>query len=201
MKEISAMKLDVLNYIADIGAGNAAEALSNTLNKKISIVIDNVKYTKVESVPEQIGGTKEIAIGTYFRIKGSLAGDSLILFREETAYKLTSLLTGSGNITALDETGESVIKEVGNTLKISYLNAMADFLELNIVPSTPHICKDMTGGLLNQILAMQSQHSDNILVIPVSFYVESEKLKSHLLIILDSESMKKTIGIINKKAC
>ena len=198
-EDICDMELDALKEVANIGAGNAATALSNMVNKKIDIEVPDVKYIKIESVPDLIGGIEEIAIGTYFGIEGDLKGNNLILFRESTAYRLVDMLMGSTGTNKLDEMGESAVKEVGNILTGAYLNAIADFLELKLIPTVPYLCHDMAGAMLNQILAEQSQYSDLVLVTGTNLKVENEKFKSHFIIIFDPGSMKKTIKIIRKK--
>lgn len=199
ISKITNMELDALKEVANIGAGNAATALSNMVNKKIGIEVPDVKYIKIESVPDLIGGIEEIAVGTYFGIEGSLKGNNLILFREQTAYRLVDMLMGSTGTTKLDEMGESAVKEVGNILTGAYLNSMADFLELKLIPTVPYLCHDMAGAMLNQILSVQSQQTDNVLVTGTNLSVEGEKFQSHFIILFDPESMKKTIKIIRKK--
>ena len=200
-EKLTGIEFDALKEVVNIAAGNATTALSNLLNKKIDIAIPEVVFTNVESVPKILGGMDTVAIGTYLNIDGDLKGSTLIILQEKTAFHLVDLMMGSGEIKELDEMSESALKEIGNILSGAYLNAMADFLELKILPTVPYLCKDMVGAMLSQVLAEQSLYTDKVLVNRTNLTVESEKIESHLIVLLDTKSMGKTVDIIDKKLC
>ena len=48
VQSISSLHLDILKEIGNIGAGNAATALSNLLNKKIDMNVPNVRIVSFD---------------------------------------------------------------------------------------------------------------------------------------------------------
>ena len=100
------------------------------------------------------------------------------------------------------EVGEmelSAIKEVGNIMAASYINAIASLTNLKINITVPDICIDMVGAILSVPAIHYANISDKIIFIENQFDAAKEgadiqHAQSHVLMIPDVESLNKIMG-------
>ncbi|MFQ9615800.1 MAG: chemotaxis protein CheC, partial [Clostridium butyricum] len=82
---LSMIQLDALKEVSNIGAGNAATALSMLLSKKIDMSVPSVNVVRLEDVVEETGESE--VSGTVVRVLGDIAGNILLVFKEDTVNK------------------------------------------------------------------------------------------------------------------
>ena len=167
--QLTEMESDALNECANVGIGNAATALSKLLQKKIEIDIPKTRFIPLEKFSESIGGAEKIVSGIYLGLEGDLRGDVIFLFPQKDAKELINLIFGkedsTGNDLTINELEESGFKEMSNIVTGSYLNALANMLDLKIFPGVPSAATDMAQALVDSILIQIGEHSDNILYV------------------------------------
>lgn len=56
IEKINPLQLDILKEIGNVGAGNAATALSAILNRKIKMNVPNVRIVSFDEMMEMAGG-------------------------------------------------------------------------------------------------------------------------------------------------
>ena len=64
------VKMDVLKEVGNIGAGNAATALSRLLNKPIDMAVPKVQLLPFEQIAESVGGSEQLVIAVFLRVEG-----------------------------------------------------------------------------------------------------------------------------------
>ena len=118
-------QLDALREIGNVGAGNAATALSQVLNKKIDMNVPKVSLIPIEEVPDLVGGPDSLIVAIFLRVYGKAPGNILFLMPKKNAFFLVDDLMGRphGTTQTLDAMDESALKEIGNILTGSYLNS------------------------------------------------------------------------------
>ena len=81
----SPIQLDALKEIGNVGAGNAATALGQLMNKTVSINIPEVKFLRLDQLDdtEFFKEPQEISIAICSRILGTLRGGALVLFSKK----------------------------------------------------------------------------------------------------------------------
>jgi chemotaxis protein CheC len=191
MKELTARQIDMLAEISNIGAGHAATALSQLLDRKILLHVPSVKVIPISEVPDVVGGPERLVVGLFFRIFGQAKGNILILFPKESALALVADLLNrepSGS-PILQDMESSALKEVGNILAASYLNAISQMLKMVLIPSVPGLAYDMAGAVLDYILIELSQEGETALLIETEFVSES-RIKGHFFLLPDPESLR-----------
>lgn len=167
-EKIKPFHLDVLKEAGNIGAGNAATALSQLLNKKINIEVPSVRLVDFEEAKNLAGGEETVVAATFLRIIGEAPGSMFIIFQQEEAEELAYTLTGNRvEITkdSIDEMTISALQELGNILAGNYLSAISQFLSLPMQPSVPSLAVDMAGALLDTGLVKASLANDHVIVI------------------------------------
>lgn len=171
-QNFTAFQLDALKEVGNIGAGNAATALSQLINKKVDMTVPAVNIVPFDDIFARIGG-EEIVVGVIVRVLGDTPGNILFIFENEIAYNIIELLTGIKE-EAISEMGESVLCEVGNIISGSYMNSIAKFTNLLIMPSVPAVACDMLGAILSTTFIESGQFDEQVLDIETMFLNEED---------------------------
>lgn len=170
--KLNGVQLDALKEVSNIGAGNAATALSMLLGKKIDMTVPAVNVVRLEDVVAE-DGESEVA-GTVVRVLGDIAGNILLVFLSETAGNIIAKLVGS-NEAPDSEMGNSVLCEIANIISASYMNSIAQLTGLAIAPSVPAVAYDMLGAILTTTFIESNQYDEYILDIETVFLDETEE--------------------------
>jgi chemotaxis protein CheC len=192
------IQLDLLKEIGNIGAGNAATALSSLVQKSIDMRVPNVKLLSFDEITESVGGPEEVVVSIFLRIEGDIPGSMFFFLDQAAARKLlNSILIKSEESEELlfNEMEISALQEVGNILSGSYLSALADFTKLNLQPSVPALAIDMAAAILSYGLIEVSKAGDFALMIDTSFLDingnQDKNIKGQFVLLPDPESFPK----------
>lgn len=201
--QLSALQLDALREIGNVGAGNAATALSQLINRKINMSVPTVSVAPIGDVPDLVGGPETLVAGVFLRVFGEAPSSILFLLPRESAFALIDTLMHRTNRTdyEMTEMDESALKEIGNILAGSYLNALAHFTQITLLPSIPALAIDMAGAILSIILAQLGQVGDYALVIETEFSADTENddVRGHFFLIPDPGSLSIILDAIGVK--
>lgn len=198
IEKLKAIQIDALKELGNIGAGNAATALSQILNKKVDMSVPKVTVYPISEIPNLLGGAENLVVGVIFRMFGDLQGSIMFLLEEKNAEKLIELIMGEKPESVVDEMSMSAIMEVGNIISSSYLNSLSTFSKLTIIPSTPAYAYDMAGAILGTVLFEVSEISDQVLLIETEFLGGGEAINGNFFVLPDLPSLGmllKAIGV------
>ena len=87
---MSEQQFDVLKEIGNIGAGNAATALSKLINKKVDMSVPVVKLCDFDEITEFVGSEDTIMVGILLGIEGDINGMMMFLFDKASCSNLVS---------------------------------------------------------------------------------------------------------------
>lgn len=199
--KLSPLQLDALREIGNVGAGNAATALSQIINNKIDMTVPQVAILPLGEVPEVVGGPDAMVAGVYLRVFGLAPGSILFLLPRDSAFYLVDMLMGraQGETQLLNSMDESALMEIGNILAGAYLNALSYFTKLTLLPSIPALAIDMAGAILSVILIQLGQMGDHALVIETEFTTDNDGVKGHFFLIPDPGSLNTILTAIGVK--
>ncbi len=199
---LSSLQLDALREVGNVGAGNAATALSQIINRKIDMTVPQVAIMPLGDVPDVVGGPEIMVAGVYLRVFGPAPSSILFLLPRESAFTLVDMLMGRerGSTDHLDQMDESALLEIGNILAGAYLNALSFFTMFTLLPSIPALAMDMAGAILSVILSQLGQMGDHALVIETEFSTEGDGgVKGHFFLIPDPGSLGTILSAIGVK--
>lgn len=191
----SDFQLSVISEIGNVGAGNAATALSEILADRIMMSVPELRLIDVSSMTTILGGPENEVVGILVNMTDDVEGMLLFLLNKQFICKLIKVLLDK-EITSFDEISEmdmSAITEIGNILAGSYINAMSAMTNLNIWLSPPQVAIDMVGAILSYPAAQFGAMGDKLLFIEEDFLSGEETIKSHLLIMPDLKSLNKIL--------
>ena len=203
-EKLNEMQLDALREVGNIGAGNAATALSKVVGKRVKMEVPLVKILPLKDVPDWLGGPEKEVLAVYLTMSGAANGHILFVMTIEDALKIMNILLGDltpsrEQVLDMDEIARSAMEEIGNILSSSYLSALADFTGLRLNHSVPALAIDMAGAIVDVILIEISKRGDYALLIETEFVEEENKIKGYFMLIPDTSSLEiilQAIGVI-----
>ena len=199
-KLLSAEQVDFLTEITNIGAGNAAAALSQMLQCKVDLVIPRVFIIAETKELSTLDNPSLPVVCARMGMVGDVSGGLFLIVPEEQKEDLIRLaeraMTGTGQSWRAGLTSQesddlklSVIAEISNIVAGVYLTAVHDFCRLNIYHTVPTVATDMVQALLDESLVRLSRQVQHIIVIENEFMVEEKLIKTFLVMIPSVESV------------
>ncbi|WP_027408707.1 chemotaxis protein CheC [Anoxybacteroides tepidamans] len=194
ISHLNADHIDILREIGNIGAGNAATALSQLLNKKIEMNVPSVQIVSFDEMMDLVGGAEQVVAAVFLRIEGEAPGNMFFVLSLSQAERFVKQMTGEHGFSfssQQSELGLSALQELGNILAGSYLSALADFTHLKLYPSVPALTVDMIGAILQYGLLELSRVGDYAIVIDTAVHEEQEpqdSVNGHFFLLPDPDS-------------
>ncbi len=189
MAELTDVQLDALREMGNIGAGNAATALSQLISETIDISVPSVKLVPLDDVSYVLGGPEKLVYVVYLEVLREMQGTMLTIFSPKSAAFLTKKLLGEEEVDMQDEIAQSALKEVGSILCGSYLSALTQVVAMDAVASVPAMANDMLGAMLNFILVEIGQIADEVFLVDVELYISETRLECSQLYLPKPEAL------------
>ncbi|HTP18824.1 MAG TPA: chemotaxis protein CheC [Solirubrobacteraceae bacterium] len=164
------LQLDALRELANIASGNAATALSQMLGREVGLSVPRVLALPVVDAVEACGSPDDPITSVVIPLEGDIDGLVLLLISTDGADVLCRLL----GVEAGSEIGDSALREIGNILGTSCLNALASMTGLNLGPCPPHLTTDMLGAIVSSLALSQAASADLVLVLDSELDIADE---------------------------
>ncbi len=183
-------QLDVLREVSNIGTGNAITSLSIMLDKKVSMDVPIIQIIEFKEAEEILGSAEKIVVSVYFKISGEIKGYAMLLFDVKSAKNLTNALLNqeSKKESFFSELEESAIKEIGNIMGNSFINALNTITNLSMSLSIPDFSVDMAGAILSTPLTQFGQIGDKAMLIETAFVCNNKRIEGIFFLIPDTDS-------------
>ena len=190
-EDLNLQELDVMKEIGSIGTGHAATALSKLLQREVRITIPKVQILDFDGAVKRIGKEEEIIGATLGQMSGDLDGLMLFLYYKRFARKMLKKLlqTEYKDFDAMDDMAFSALKEVGNIIICSYINAFSQLVHVDLHLSVPSSTVNMLGGILTVPMAEFGYESDKLMYSNADFLMDGKSLPSWLLMLPDIHSL------------
>ncbi len=194
LEELSDFHLDALQEVGNIGAGHAAVALTQFLNRSTYMSIPNVALDNVESIHRLVKMPSDqdlaiISLNTVSDLKYTL----LVFFEKESVGKIIDLMTTSpdnntGHLSGLSPLYFSLIKETGSILLLKYVEALNYFLKSNSFPSPPKLRFGTIESLDKHELNKLNQDKSTVLVVECDIFTSKRNIAVDLAIVPHNET-------------
>ncbi|HPO04055.1 MAG TPA: chemotaxis protein CheC, partial [Bacillota bacterium] len=177
---LTEMEADIIGEVMNISMGAAATAMSDILDKKVSITTPRLRivksgefsYTHLEPV-----------LGVLIKYVEGIGGVNILLLKVEDFKKILShlLSVDVNEITEFDEISTSAIGEIMNQMMGSASSALASFLGIKINISPPEILDTTDSREIQQKLSALGED-----IILIGFDISIEGLvKSEFVSIME----------------
>jgi chemotaxis protein CheC len=164
------LQLDALRELANIASGNAATSLSQMLGREVGLNVPRVLALPLADAVEACGSPDDATTSVVIPLDGDIEGVVLLLIEPDGAEVLCGLL----GVEAGSEIGESALREIGNILGTSCLNALASMTGLHLEPCPPHLTTDMLGAIVSSLALAQDASTELVLVLDSELEVSGE---------------------------
>ena len=191
-ENLSNARLDVLKEIGNIGAGNAATALSVLLHSRLGMETPIVKVLEFNDIADMVGGADMVVSAVLTRFTGEVSGLTLFILEMEEAKNMVSVMLNkvfTDDFVEFDHMDKSALKEVGNILMSSYISSISTLTGLEVKTNPPEICVDMAGAVLSMPISLLGQVGDKAFVIDSKFIDDERKIEGIILFVADDASL------------
>lgn len=186
-------QLDVMREIGNIGAGNACTALSGLIGTPIDMSVPRVQLLGIDSTSDYLGGDDKEVLGIRIDVKADLTGMMYHIVNKRFAERLINTFYEKklDTIKSIDEMDMSVISEMGNITSGAYANALATLSGYVVDIGTPTPGGYTISEILRVPIETFGEVGDKILVVDEQFIIDSERLTSNMILVLEKESLHK----------
>ncbi|UYP44694.1 hypothetical protein NEF87_000979 [Candidatus Lokiarchaeum ossiferum] len=195
-EDLDEMQRSLIQEIGNIGAGNAATALSTMIDKRVDISVPRVDVVPTEFLSEKLGGSDQLTIAIYLGVEGDVSMYMMLVFKKSSALRLSDQLLFQERPEEELETNEplgqmdeSALMEIANILGSHYLTALSEFTGLHMIPSPPSLAYDMLGSVIDFIQIELEEKVDTALILNTDIIVEKKKIEGYILILPIPESI------------
>lgn len=197
----SAFDLDMLKECINIGIGNAVNALSELLKRKVEIVIPDISEISVLQFCSEFKRANQNHFGIFLPISGDLFGQSILLLEEDSARKMISKLYDfqDYSLVKFDDMGISALSETSNIIIGAYLTAISNFLDLNIVPRLPVVKQDNVSQILEYGIKDFNPKMESVFVAKENLIIEDEEIQGTVLLFFSNDSNEKIISQLHQR--
>jgi len=197
---LSELQLDALREMGNIGAGHAAIALSQMLDKKIMISV-----TRSDIVPSEVyinnvtAGKDEIFTGVYLHTLGDVRGAIVYMFNKDSTLKLNGLLLPQQRKLSVftDEHELSALKELGNILTGAFFSVFAEMFGLKIFHKTPCYVLDRAETIIHGVFEEVFGDQKGRLSIVTEFIESESQINGSFIFAPTEEAMSKIMAKLN----
>ncbi len=198
--KFSEFQMDALREIGNVGAGNAATALSQMVGKRVDMSVTKVMILPSEAIAGYLGGIERNVAAVHMPIYGEMLGIALVFFPLERLSELSGMLIGQREMDPmnLSDLGQSAIKELGSILTGAYLSALFRFVHIQLIHGVPALAVDMAQAVLDSVLVELEQKEDVAIVIETEFLEDQKQLTGSFFLLPEAGSLKKFFAAFSK---
>jgi len=198
--------LDVFKEIGNIGAGHAASALAEILNRRITMSVPEASVLPFGDIVDVMHGPETLVAGVLIDVSGELNGYILLLLDMDDAMTMVSqALQEPARDTSepdfeLSEMEKDTLLEISNILVGSFLSAISSFSGLGSIPAVPQLAIDMLGAILSIAMIEYGKIGDSALFLKTQFNDLAGDINGHFFLIPDYNSYKILLNALGLEA-
>jgi chemotaxis protein CheC len=192
--QLTAIQIDALTELINIGYARAAGALSELTGHRIMLEVPQVAVHPITEVGEILAERIKGEVASVHQVfSGPVAGNALLVLDREAALLLNRLLTSNPeDHTGLDASAREVLTEVGNIVLNACLGVFGNLLQVQVSFAVPRLHLESVSAVLNSITVAQ-QELHYALMIQTRFHVRESDVSGYLVIILGVTSLDRLI--------
>lgn len=197
----SEIELDGLKEIVNIGGGNAATSISQMINSRVDMDVPEVEVMAYDELYQKIIADDVEMHAVLSKIVGDIDGALLFVIADESGQKIAKMMLGSDDNPS-NEIIASAVTELTNILFNSFLRAIGDMLQIQLIASLPISRYDFFGAIISSAYMAFDHYDEQILVIHNEFTYNNENLDASLFLIPGEgvlDKIFKALGIWEEK--
>jgi chemotaxis protein CheC len=192
---LSEMELDVLNELGNIGSGHAATSLSVLFDRDVDISVPKIRIVEIKNIyNELINGVVAGVLIALENLEEGRSGYLYIMLPENSSKHIATDLLGMENVD--DEMYASTVMEIGNILSSSFCDALAEFMDIVLLPSPPSYAVDNPTAIIDSVVSQMAKSSEHMVIFGTSLRTDSN-IEIYLSLLPEQgllDSIMKTVG-------
>jgi len=192
---LNEFQLDALREVGNVGAGNAATALSQLTGQRIDLSVSKVCVLPTDAIAEFLGGSDSNVASVCLPVYGDVTGLVLVFFPLDQINELTRMLlpnfTPVPGPDGLSDIEKSALRELGSILTGAYLSALFRFINIQILHGVPELVMDMAQAILDSVLVELEEKEDLAIVIETELIAQNKKMTSKFLLLPEAGSLER----------
>ncbi len=201
--ELTPFQKDALHKLCHITSSHAVTSLAELTGTTFDVKVPSVNVIPIKDVKRRIGAEK-IAAGILIKLEGSFSGDMYILFPERSAFQLVDVLLCkmSGETKSVEtEMEKSALMETGNILASAFCDAVADLLNLTLMPSPPSFAFDMVCAMIDPALVAIAlvPETEHVILFNCAFQERENGIHGYMVLFPDPNGLKEVLSMLERK--
>jgi chemotaxis protein CheC len=164
---LTELQLDALRELANIASGHAATALAQMLGTEVDLSVPGALALPRAQAIASYGSADGPVAAVVTPVEGDIEGVVLLLIPSGDAETLCRLL----GVVPRSEVGDSALREIGNILGASYLNALSAITGLELAPCPPRLSTDGPAAVFASLSDGPGDNSELVLVLDSVLHV------------------------------
>jgi chemotaxis protein CheC len=192
---LSALQLDILQELINIGVGRAAGMLNQMVNTHIQLQVPVLRVLTQSQLGELYAERpNSVFSAVQLGFTGEFAGISALIFPPESASKLVAVVLGKDEGMSDDEAmRRGTLQEIGNIVLNGVMGSIANILREPLRYSAPDFIEDDISSIVGQGTGM-------ILVARTQFSMKDHLIEGEVLIIFSLSSFDSLLAAIDALA-
>lgn len=184
MHALSPLQQDALLEIFNIGVGQAAAALSDIVNEKVTMSVPSLHFLDRAQVARLVGDGEQVrACGISQQFRGAFETAAVLMFPEHKSMELVRLMLGESMAQAeLSAMEQEALSEIGNILLNSCIGALADMFDAEMRGTMPQYHAGSSEDVLNAACGLSGTL---LMMLHIDFALEKHEITSYVAFILD----------------
>jgi chemotaxis protein CheC len=169
---LSEMELDVLNELGNIGAGHAATSMSLLFEKEVNLSVPRIKIVEIKNIyNELICDTVAGVLIALESLEKDKSGYLYIMLTENSSKQIAASFCELDKLD--DEMYASTIMEIGNILASSFCDALAEFMDIILLPSPPSFAVDNPTAIIDSVVSQMAKSSEHMIIFGTSLRTDT----------------------------
>lgn len=187
--QLNDLQKDALKEVGNIGAGHAATALSQLLNTKINLSEPRIDVIKFRDLASRVGHENRTVAALHMYVRGEAPGQMVVLFDRDQALDFVSVFLKRviGDIQIFDSIADSTLKELGNIIAGSYLTAIIQLTNHNLLPSVPTLSYGTIQAAFRTLMSILPDQ--DVFLIESSFLDKDKEVAGQFILIPETGSI------------
>jgi chemotaxis protein CheC len=193
--QLNDLQKDALKEVGNIGAGHAATALSQLLNTKINLSEPSIDVIKFRDLASRVGHENRTVAALHMYVRGEAPGQMVVLFDRDQALDFVGVFLKRviGDIQIFDSIADSTLKELGNIIAGSYLTAIIQLTDHNLLPSVPTLSYGTIQAAFRTLMSILPDQ--DVFLIESSFLDKDKEVAGQFILIPETGSISPLLSV------
>lgn len=185
MIQLTDDQLDLLRELVNVGIGRAAYSLSEMVSCRVGLKVPEIAIGTTDDLVARWAARNETASLVTQAFDGdAMSGVAALVFPQESARGLVSLLVGAGDDGGIDAEREAVLMETANIIINGVMGSVGNLTHHDIEFGLPKYAEGMASTLF-----FQQGPTSTVILVEVVLAIQEHAIEGQLAVLLEVEGL------------